>query len=315
MKKYFSLIAIAILALGIVSCNKKVDYNYSVELSCVYDDAQKAPAVTVTLSEEGTPFVLDFLPEDIAAKAKEADIFAAIVQKYGNNLKDLARDKSGTYYFRDNIWSPGKSYTFVAFAIDLNTLQQVSSMATTSITIPEKSNNQLTLTYDSYANDSVIYVKTTNNAPYYITIVEDSTYVKYIESGATDIEQFVALQMKADMDLSKATFPEREFAEIFDKYKYEGDMDFNFIDEFYTDFLKGKYHALAVGVEMVTSTADFRILPTTKGYECAFELQKDYIQPAEKRALLHGKNVPFKRMQRLNNVKIDVIKMHTPTLK
>ncbi len=315
MKKFFSLISIAILALGIVSCNKnKVDYNYSIELSGVYDEAEKSPAITVNLSEENIPFIIDFLDSEVAAGAKEADLFAAITQRYGSALTELTQSKSGVYYFRDAVFVPGKTYTFVAFVIDLTTLQPASSMATTSVTIPAKSTNQIEMSYDPYANDSVITVKTSNNAPYYITILADDVYAEYIESGQTTVAEFVAYSMKQDMDASKEAFPERSFTEIFEKYRYVGDMEFNFIDEFGDDFMKGRYHALAAGVEMVESVADFSIQLTTEGFEYAFELSKDYITPAEKRANMQGKNMPFKRIQK-RNVKIDLIKMHTPTRK
>ena len=143
MKKVFYFI-VAILAVSMVSCNNKknqVTYDYSLQLSAVYNEEISAPEVTAKLSEEGQPFVLvPFKSEDLAS-AKDAEIVEAVMQVYGTQLSAVAHDKSGTYSFPDMSWVPNTQYTIVGFIVDVNTLEQKSNVAKAEVLIPEKSVN------------------------------------------------------------------------------------------------------------------------------------------------------------------------------
>lgn len=301
MKKVFYFFSVAILAMAMVSCNNKnngnvVTYDYTMELSAIFDEAANAPAVNVKLSEEGVPFILAPFKSNSLADAKESEIFSAIMSVYGESIDDFVHTKSGQYSFPAMSWEPGATYTIVGFIISKATLTQLSKMASAEIEIPTLSINKIQLQYD---NDSSIFVSASNNDPYYLAFTTEAVYLSQIESGLTTVSQFVAEALKDGIDESKKVNSDRTYSEIADLYLLSGSQKYNFVEE-YGDFEKGVYYALACGIKFTDNKTSYSVQPSTAGVAIRFELDKDYILPQEVRAQIRGLKQPLKVVRTLD---------------
>lgn len=313
MKKVFYFFAVAVLALSITSCNKdKVTYNYSLELSAVYNTETNQPEITATLSEEGAAFIIAPYEQEVLTNtnAQEADIFAALMEVYGSKINDYVHTKSGVYTFPSMSWVPNKTYTIVGFVVDVNTLSQLSKMASADVVIPQKSNNQISMMHDG---DSTLYITTTTKDKYYVTLTTEEIYLRDIESGNTTIAQFVSEAFKADVDTAKAYSENSSYTEIAEKYLLAGSQKFNFVEE-YGIIPAGTYYALAAGIEYTDNLINIEAQPTTEGVAVKFTLDKDYILSAPARAQIRGRNNQL-IMKRNLNFRVDRKKMFRSTLK
>ncbi len=312
MKKIFYFI-VAILAVSMVSCNRnnQVTYDYTLELSVVYNEEISAPEITVTLSEEGQPFVLVPFKSADLGNAKDAEIFEAVMQVYGSSLASVAHDKSGTYTFPDMSWVPNTQYTIVGFIVNINTLEQKSAVAKAEVTIPEKSGNVLSLQYD---NDSCLNIAATTKDPYYYALVTEEIYDEQIGSGNTTIAQFVAESFKADLEYFKeyldSYYENVTYALVADMLLLSGSQTVNLVED-YGELSAGNYYAVAAGIEYTTDELGVTANPTTEGVAIKLTLAHDYIwvenSPAKVRSL---NGVTVVKPARNINFKVDLKKMY-----
>ena len=316
MKKVFYFI-VAILAVSMVSCNNKknqVTYDYSLQLSAVYNEEISAPEVTAKLSEEGQPFVLvPFKSEDLAS-AKDAEIVEAVMQVYGTQLSAVAHDKSGTYSFPDMSWVPNTQYTIVGFIVDVNTLEQKSNVAKAEVLIPEKSVNVLSLQYD---NDSCLNIAATTKDPYYYTLTSEAIYDEQIGSGNTTVAQFVAESFKSDVeyayDYYTKYYENVTYAAVADMYALTGSQKVNMVVDF-VELAAGTYYAVAAGIEYTADEVGITANPTTEGVAIKFTLAHDYVLEESAPARVRSLNgIKVVRPARDINFKVDLKKMYKAT--